>query len=108
MVRAVIRGNITGGRELVAGKRAHVIIDGKVQGVFYRVETQRAAEAAGLRGWVRIRPDGTVEALLEGDEEDVKAVLEWCRQGPPLARVSRLDVSWEDYVGDLVDFGVKY
>ena len=93
---------------MAAGKRVHVIVHGSVQGVFFRVETQRAAQAADVRGWVRNRPDGTVEALLEGDSNAVATVLDWCRRGPRTGRVSHLDVNWEDYVGDLANFKIKY
>jgi acylphosphatase len=74
--------------------RAHVIVHGRVQGVFFRYETQKAAIKRDVVGWVRNRPDGTVEAVFEGVEENVHSTLEWCRQGPPRARVYKLDVDW--------------
>ena len=66
-------------------------IEGTVQGVGFRAFLSRSARARGLRGWVRNRSDGSVEALLIGDEAAVKAVIEQCRHGPPLARVERLE-----------------
>jgi acylphosphatase len=84
--------------------RAHARITGIVQGVFFRLETQRAAERIGVCGWVRNRRDGSVEAVFEGDRDRVEAVLEWCRHGPPRAVVSQVDVRWEEYTGEYTDF----
>ena len=67
--------------------RAHAIITGIVQGVFFRMETQRAAEQHNVVGWVRNRRDGSVEAVFEGDRKEVDAVLDWCREGPDRAIV---------------------
>ncbi|MCU0591163.1 MAG: acylphosphatase [Desulfobacterales bacterium] len=86
--------------------RARVVIDGRVQGVAYRFETQYAAERIGVNGWVRNRPDGTVQALFEGERARVEEMIAWCRRGPALARVTTVDVSWEDYCGDLSDFRI--
>jgi acylphosphatase len=82
------------------------VIGGRVQGVAYRFETQYAAERIGVYGWVRNRPDGTVQALFEGERERVEEMIAWCRRGPALARVTAVDVSWEDYCGDLSDFRI--
>ena len=80
--------------------RAHAIISGRVQGVFFRAETKRAADRFGVSGWVRNLRDGTVEAVFEGDQDAVDAMLEWCQEGPPRARVSNVKVDWEDYTGE--------
>ena len=88
--------------------RAHVIISGRVQGVFFRVETKRAADGFGVLGWVRNRRDGTVEALIEGDRDRVDALLEWCKEGPPHAQVSDVDVDWEAYAGEFTAFDITY
>jgi acylphosphatase len=88
--------------------RAHTTITGKVQGVFFRMETQRAARSQGVSGWVRNKMDGSVEAIFEGAEADVKATLAWCREGPPHARVSRVDVVWQEYTGAFETFEVTY
>ncbi len=88
--------------------RAYTIITGKVQGVFFRMETQRAARSHGVTGWVRNKMDGSVEAVFEGEEVDVKATLRWCRTGPPHALVSRVDVTWQDYAGEFEAFEVTY
>ena len=63
--------------------RAHLIISGRVQGVFYRMETKSAADRFGVSGWVRNRRDGRVEALVEGEKQQVDALIQWCRKGPP-------------------------
>ena len=71
-------------------------IEGRVQGVGYRDWLVRQAGAAGLSGWVRNRADGTVEALLSGEEAAVGAVLLAARRGPPLARVDRIEESFAE------------
>jgi acylphosphatase len=58
--------------------RAHVLVSGKVQGVFFRQKTQRQAQSFGVTGWVRNLPDGRVEAVFEGEEEAVKALVDYC------------------------------
>jgi len=88
--------------------RAHAVISGRVQGVFFRVETQRAAERFGVFGWVRNRPDGTVEAVFEGEQQAVGAVLQWCKQGPNLAVVKDVEVKWQDYTGEFKRFDITY
>jgi len=88
--------------------RAHTIITGRVQGVCFRMETCRAVEHLKVTGWVRNKRDGSVEAIFEGEEVDVRAALEWCRQGPPISRVDDIKVSWQDYTGEFADFSVTY
>jgi len=79
----------------MARARAHVLISGRVQGVFFRDATRRMAESRGVKGWVRNLMDGQVEAVFEGEAPDVQWLVHWCRQGPPRARVDRVDVEWE-------------
>ena len=88
--------------------RAHAIITGKVQGVFFRMETQRAARNYGVTGWVRNKMDGSVDAVMEGNEADVKSLIAWCQEGPPHARVNNVDVTWQDYTGKFAIFEVTY
>jgi acylphosphatase len=88
--------------------RAHVIISGRVQGVFFRMETKRAADGFGVFGWVKNLLDGNVAAVFEGDRERVDAVLEWCREGPPNADVSEVKVDWEDYTGEFSGFNIDF
>jgi len=71
-------------------KAIHVIISGRVQGVWFRAWTQKAALKLGLTGWVRNRTDGTVEALLCGRSEQLEAMIAKCRKGPTLARVDKI------------------
>jgi len=75
-------------------KRAHVIVHGSVQGVFFRAETRDRARSLGLGGWVRNAPEGTVEAVFEGDDDRVDSMVEWCRRGPQGAQVDDVEVKW--------------
>lgn len=74
------------------GTAIRVRIRGLVHGVSFRSSMARVAADVGVRGWVRNLPDGTVEAFLEGDERNVRRVLDWAKVGPPRARVDRVDV----------------
>ncbi len=89
-------------------KRAHAVISGRVQGVFFRMETLRAAQRYDVSGWVRNKADGTVEALFEGDKESVDSILKWCNKGTPPAKVERVNVNWEDYTGEFEEFKITY
>ena len=80
--------------------RARAVVTGRVQGVFYRASCRDEAVARGLGGWVRNAPDGSVEAVFEGPEAEVRAMLEWCRRGPPSASVANVVVSWESARGE--------
>ena len=80
--------------------RAHAIISGRVQGVFFRMETMRTAQRLGVCGWVRNLRDGTVEAVFEGEKSKVDAMLEWCKQGPANALVAEVNAEVEVYSGD--------
>ena len=88
--------------------RAHVIISGRVQGVFFRMETKRAADKHGVCGWVRNTREGTVEALFEGSTEQVDSTIGWCKKGPPLAQVRDVSVEWEGYEGESGEFEIRY
>lgn len=79
--------------------RTRAIIAGRVQGVWYRARTQERAETLGLSGWVRNLPDGSVEAVFEGEPASVAAAVEWCREGPPHAVVESVDVRDESPEG---------
>jgi acylphosphatase len=91
-----------------ANARAHVIIHGRVQGVCFRLETQKAARQCGAVGWVRNLPDGNVEAVMEGPGEAVEVLLNWCGQGPRMARVDKVDIKREFYIGEYESFEVTY
>ena len=70
----------------------HLIISGLVQGVWYRESLREAADAQGVTGWVRNRLDGSVEAMLQGEADRVNALIDWCRRGPPQARVEGVEI----------------
>jgi acylphosphatase len=89
-------------------KRVHVYISGRVQGVFFRAETQRAATGFNLTGWVRNVPDGRVEAVFEGEDTNVDKMLAWCQIGPPAACVQEVIVNEEPYISEFKNFSVKY
>lgn len=88
--------------------RAHIFVSGRVQGVFFRTETVEFAERLDLTGWVRNLSDGRVEAIFEGDEENVEKAVDFCRKGPPGAHVLNLNVEWEQWKGEFQDFRIKY
>lgn len=77
-------------------KRAHVRVRGRVQGVFFRVETRDRARSLGVSGWVRNAPDGEVEAVFEGDPARVESMIDWCNRGPAGAAVDDVEVAWEE------------
>jgi len=87
--------------------RAHVRVEGRVQGVYYRAHARDKAMRLGVTGWVRNRRDGSVEAVLEGNEPAVRAMLEWCHRGSPRAVVTAVHVTWEPYTGEFDRFSVR-
>ena len=89
-------------------KCIHVYIKGRVQGVFFRAETQRVAQGFNITGWVRNMADGRVEAVFEGDDADIDKMLAWCHIGPSAARVDEVLTEEEPYTGEFRDFIVKY
>jgi acylphosphatase len=88
--------------------RLHVLIEGRVQGVFFRASTRDEAWKLGLNGWVRNLPDGRVEALMEGDQRALAEMLLWCRMGPKYAYVDRVEEEWLPHQGDLGEFRIVY
>jgi acylphosphatase len=84
--------------------RVHVFVSGRVQGVFFRQKTKQQAQSLGVNGWVRNLQDGKVEAVFEGEEAAVKALVEYCHHGPSSARVDKVEVNYENYVGEFSDF----
>jgi acylphosphatase len=86
--------------------RRRVIVRGRVQGVGFRYSVARAAQSRGVAGWVSNRPDGTVEAVFEGEPEAVDSLVRVCRDGPRGAAVDRVDVVDEELEG-LRGFGVR-
>jgi acylphosphatase len=88
--------------------RAHIIVSGMVQGVFFRYTMKQVASRYNACGWVKNLPEGQVEAVLEGNPSDVKEIIEWARQGPSGAVVKDIEVKWENYSGEFRDFSIKY
>jgi len=86
--------------------RAHIIVKGDVQGVFFRANARNAAQSLAITGWVRNRPDGSVEIVAEGQADKVNHFLHWCHKGPELARVDDVEVNWEESVGEFVRFEI--
>ncbi|HDL85026.1 MAG TPA: acylphosphatase [Candidatus Acetothermia bacterium] len=87
--------------------RAHLLISGRVQGVFYRTSTQDKARSLGLSGWVCNLPDGRVEIIVQGRPEDVQELIVWAHSGPPLAIVDEVDVTWEEPLAGEIGFRVR-
>jgi acylphosphatase len=88
--------------------RAKLLVKGVVQGVNFRYYTRREALRLNVTGWVRNLPDGSVAAVLEGEEEDTQALIRWCRQGPPSAEVQSLIVQPEEYRGEFESFSICF
>lgn len=87
--------------------RRHVLVSGSVQRVFFRYETRERARSRGLAGWVRNLPDGRVEAVFEGPEDAVEAMVDWCRTGPRGAEVTDVEAIAEEPEG-LEGFQVRH
>jgi acylphosphatase len=88
--------------------RKHLVIEGRVQGVFFRDSARRQARAVGVAGWIRNRPDMSVEAVVEGPEDLVERFVAWCRRGPSAARVDRVKETAMPWTGEFDDFDVTY
>lgn len=87
---------------------AHIMIRGFVQGVGYRKWARKKALDAGLTGWVRNLPDGSVEALLQGDKDSINALIKEYEKGPFLSEVASVDVVWEDQKDSFADFTIRH
>ena len=92
----------------MAAARAHLVVRGRVQGVWFRGSMQDEAGRLGVSGWVRNRPDGTVEAEVEGDGEAVRAMIAWAHHGPPGSRVAGVTVGWIEPRGERGAFAVRH
>lgn len=89
-------------------KRAVVCFKGRVQGVWFRAYTKQQADSHQVCGWVRNRPDGSVEALFEGTDDNVKTVIDLCKEGPPSARVDEVELSWQPATGEDNSFVIRH
>ena len=81
-------------------------IFGKVQGVYFRLSTQKKAKELDLVGWVKNRSDGSVAAFAQGEEATLKKLIAWCHQGPPFARVERVDIQWSTREKEYTSFDI--
>jgi acylphosphatase len=88
--------------------RISCIVHGCVQGVAFRTSAQQQARRLRLVGWVRNRADGTVEMLAEGERIHLHQLVDWCYQGPPAARVTRVEVQWAESEGTLSGFEIRF
>ena len=86
---------------------AHLRISGIVQGVFFRVRTKEKAQELGLSGWVKNMPAGQVEAVIQGEKRIVENMIQWCRNGPPSARVTNVEIKWPPPT-ELTGFQIRY
>ena len=87
--------------------RVHLVISGRVQGVFFRQSSMSFAELNAVDGWVRNRPDGTVEVVAQGSSDDVERFVEWCRKGPEMAKVTSIERTDAEPVSMPVGFYVR-
>ena len=88
-----------------ASKKAlHLVIHGRVQGVYFRDSMRREAQKLGIAGWVRNRSDGTVEAVVQGEPADLDAIVRWAHHGPEYAHVGRVEI--EPHEGGYTNFEV--
>lgn len=87
--------------------RVHLVITGRVQGVWYRASARNEGERLGLTGFVTNRDDGGVEVIAEGPRETLEAFVAWCRRGPPAARVDDVRAEWSDGTGEFAAFAVR-
>ena len=89
-------------------QRVHIIVHGNVQGVFFRANAKKMAESLGLNGYAKNMPDGTVEVVAEGSEDKLKELVEFCKNGPEAAEVSKVDVKFEKASNEFDGFEIKY
>ena len=89
-------------------KRAHLIIAGKVQGVFYRASAKDKAVSLGLKGYVKNLPGGSVELVAEGSPEKLNQLIEWCKDGPANAKVNEVNTTFSPSIGEFDNFHIEY
>jgi acylphosphatase len=89
-------------------KALHMMIYGRVQGVWFRASTQETARRLKIQGWVRNTPEGNVEAHIQGEKSSVDEMLSWCEQGPPGARVERIDINEVSPNEEYKTFNIRY
>jgi acylphosphatase len=87
--------------------RALIILSGRVQGVAFRYYAREVASRLGVKGWIKNLVSGEVEIVLEGKRKEVEKMIEWCREGPPLAMVESIEINWLPYSGEFNQFQIK-
>lgn len=90
----------------MANKCVHLIVKGRVTGVFFRASAQREARRLGVTGWAKNRNDGSVEILAEGEENAIREIINWSQHGPSAARVDDVELRWKGYTGEHPDFRI--
>jgi len=86
----------------------HVLISGRVQGVWFRASTKKKADELGIHGWVRNTSDGKVEAVFEGEKEKIDEMIKWCHIGPPLAHVEKVEVEKQIPTNAFKEFSIVH
>ncbi|MBK6813045.1 MAG: acylphosphatase [Sandaracinaceae bacterium] len=87
-------------------KRIQLICRGRVQGVYFRALCASRSSSERLSGWVKNRSDGSVELIVEGEEDAVKDFLQWAQTGPSTARVDKVETKWRSYTGEFSGFRI--
>lgn len=88
-------------------RKVHIIVSGRVQGVGFRYSTYNKAKELNINGWVKNTFDGKVEAMLEGDENNIREMLSWCGKGPSMAFVSNIEILEQPYIEEYKEFTIK-
>jgi acylphosphatase len=84
----------------------NLMINGRVQGVFFRLKTKEEADKLGLTGWVKNNGDGSVEGVAEGDKDKLEQLIDWCKKGPQHAKVDSVTVNWQPFIGGFKSFEI--
>ncbi len=89
-------------------KRVYILIEGRVQGVFFRVTARDMATSLEVKGWVKNRWDGKVELIAEGKKNAVNKIIKWCYEGPPGAIVINVEIEIQSFKGEFNNFSIQY
>ena len=92
----------------MAGKRIRAVVFGQVQDVYFRTHAEAEGTKLKLTGWVRNLTDGSVEVVMEGEEENINTMIQWLRHGPPTAKVKRVTIKAERTLGEIGKFNIRY
>lgn len=87
--------------------QVHIIVSGRVQGVFYRASCQEVAVSYGLKGYAKNMPSGDVEVVAQGDKDKIERLIDWCKKGPQGAKVMSVNVEWENPSQGFYSFGIR-